>query len=160
MSEVRSHGSLISGRERSAVRDAIARARAACCQSGKSGIAASVLLNGATVATVEDTVHLQSDPTRHAEMVAITRASRGLQTTDLSGCVMISTWQSCEMDLSAMRFSGIRRVIFAPTKDRVAAAYLAFPPLGIGDFQQGGDFEAVGGICGDQVLHLDASGAQ
>lgn len=59
--------------ERAAVLNTIARALTARDETGKSGIAATVVRNDKIIATGENEVHLQSDPTRHAEMVAITR---------------------------------------------------------------------------------------
>ena len=64
------------------------------------------------------------------------------------------------MCLSAMRFSGIDRVIFAATKARVASKYFVFPHLELQDFQRSGSFEAIGGICENRVLHLYADGAE
>lgn len=148
----------VSPAEQSAVVDAIQRALAARGESGKTGIAASVLRDGQTVATAENEVHLQCDPTKHAEMVAITRAADALGLTDLTRCVLISTLQPCEMCLAAMRFAGIRRVIFAATQARVAAKYFVFPHLTINDFLHGADFEAIGGVSEDLVLHLYATG--
>jgi tRNA(adenine34) deaminase len=150
----------VSAAERAGLEDAIARALTARDETGKAGIAASVLREGRSIATGENEVHLQSDPTSHAEMVAITRAARVLDTTDLSDCVMISTLQPCEMCLSAMRFAGIRRVIFAATQGRVAAKYFVFPHLRIEDFQRGNDFVAIGGIFEDRILHLYATGEE
>lgn len=144
--------------EHAAIQDAIQRALTAQRQSGKAGIAAAVLCGGRTVATGENEVHLQCDPTRHAEMVAITRAAQALGATDLAGCVMISTLQPCEMCLAALRFAGMRRVVFAATQARVAAKYFVFPHLSIDDFLHGDDFEAIGGVSEDVVLHLYAAG--
>ena len=149
-----------SAAECAAMRDAIARALTACTETGKAGIAAALLCKGRIIATGENEVHLQSDPTRHAEMVAITRAARVLGSTDLSGCVMISTLQPCEMCLAALRFAGIRRVIFAATQARVAPKYFVFPHLRIEDFQRCNDFFAIGGIGEDCVLHLYATGEE
>lgn len=148
----------VSSAEHFAVVDAVRRALAARLESGKAGIAASVLCDGHAVATGENEVHLNCDPTKHAEMVAITRAADALGSTDLKNCVMISTLQPCEMCLAAMRFAGIRRVIFAATKARVAAKYFVFPHLNIDDFIRCDDFEAIGGVCEDLVLHLYATG--
>lgn len=148
----------VSPAEKSAVIDAIHRALAARQQSGKAGIAASVLCDGQTIATGENEVHLRCDPTKHAEMVAIARAADALGSTDLQHCVMISTLQPCEMCLAAMRFAGIRRVIYAATQARVAAKYFVFPHLTIEDFRHGHDFEAIGGVCEDLVLHLYVTG--
>ncbi|WP_168219787.1 nucleoside deaminase [Pseudotabrizicola formosa] len=150
----------VSPTEHTALVEAAQRALAARDQSGKSGIAAAILRDGQTIAEAENEVHLQGDPTRHAEMVAIARAAEVLGTTDLKGCVMISTLQPCEMCLAAMRFAGIRRVIFAATQGRVAAKYFAFPHLSLDDFRHGDDFDAIGGVCEDLVLHLYATGEE
>ncbi|MDR7124259.1 nucleoside deaminase [Pseudotabrizicola sp. 4114] len=146
--------------ERDAMRDAIDRALTAQTETGKAGIAASIIRDGGVIATGENEVHLQSDPTQHAEMVAITRAAQALGTTDLTGCTLISTLQPCEMCLAAMRFAGISRVIFAATQARVAAKYFVFPHLRIDDFQRGGGFTALGGIDEDRILHLYATGKE
>lgn len=151
----------LSAFETEAMQDAVKRALEARQQSGKAGIAASILKNDGYVGRGENEVRLQSDPTKHAEMVAITRAAQQLGTTDLSDCVMVSTLQPCEMCLAAMRFSGIRRVIFGATQQNVAPKYFVFPGLGIADFQQAGDpFEAIGGQFEQELLDLYKDGAE
>lgn len=150
----------ISPAERDAMDDAIRRALTARGETGKAGIAAAVMQGGRVIAMGENEVRLQADPTRHAEMVAITRAARELDTSNLSDCVLISTLQPCEMCLSAMRFVGIGRVVFAATQARVAAKYFVFPHLRIADFKNGDDFTAIGGISEDRVLHLYATGEE
>lgn len=154
------HDDRITANEHTAVINAIARAVTARNETGKTGIAATVLQHGRIISEAENEVQLQSDPTCHAEMVAIHRAAQSLDTTDLAGCVLISTLQPCEMCLSAMRFAGIDRVIFAATKAHVAPKYFVFPHLEIADFQRDGDFDAIGGICENCVLHLYADGAE
>lgn len=54
-----------------AMREAVDRAIQAMSQSGKAGIAASIILNGKSVAVGENEVRLQSDPTKHAEMCPV-----------------------------------------------------------------------------------------
>ena len=81
-----------SAAECAAMRDAIARALTARTETC---IAATLLRNGPASPTGENDVHLLSDPTRHAEMVAVTRAAQVLGATDLSGCVMIPTLRPC-----------------------------------------------------------------
>ncbi len=143
--------------ERAVMRDAIDRALKAAQETGKAGIAAAILHNGETIATGENEVQLQSDPTKHAEMVAITRAAARLGRPDLAGCTVISTLQPCEMCLSAIRFAGIGRIIFAATQANVAPKYFAFPHLCIEDFTND-EFQFVGGIDEERVLHLYAQG--
>jgi tRNA(adenine34) deaminase len=149
---------LPSADECAAMDDAIDRALLARDVSGKAGIAASVLRDGRVIATGENEVQLQHDPTKHAEMVAISRAAAILQVTDLSGCVMISTLQPCEMCLSAMRFAGIARLVFAATQANVAPKYFVFPHLRIEDFQRDANFVAIGGVAEARILHLYATG--
>lgn len=143
--------------ELAAMRDAIDRALAAARHPGKAGIAAAVIRDGIIIATGENEVHLQSDPTQHAEMVAITRAAVALNQTDLSGCTIISTLQPCEMCLAAIRFAGISRIIFAARQASVPAKYFAFPHLRIEDFQNG-EFDFIGGVDEARVLHLYENG--
>lgn len=143
--------------ERAAMRDAIDRAIKAARQSGKSGIAATVMRDGQIIAVGENEVNLRSDPTKHAEMVAIIRAAAALNTTDLSDCTILSTLQPCEMCLSAIRFAGISRIIFAARQANVASKYFAFPHLHIEDFQNG-EFVFAGGVEENSILHLYENG--
>lgn len=117
----------ISNHENAWMREAVDRVPEARAQSGKAGIAAAIVLNGQVVGRGENEVSLHSDPTKHAEMVALTEAPKSMGTTDLSSCVMISTLQPCEMCLSAMRFAGLKRVIFGATREKVASKYFVFP---------------------------------
>lgn len=151
----------VSKAESAWMREAVDRALAARAQNGKAGIAAAILLNGQVVGRGENEVRLQSDPTKHAEMVALAEAAKSLDTTDLSSCVMISTLQPCEMCLSAMRFAGIKRVIFGATQQKVAGKYFVFPGLRLADFQAAGEpFEAIGGLYEDDVLPLYENGEE
>ena len=59
---------------------------------------------------VEDT-----DPTAHAEIMAIRDASRALQTFDLGGCHIYSTCQPCPMCLAAIHWARIDRIFYAAT---------------------------------------------
>lgn len=147
--------------ELAAMRNAVERALLARNQSGKAGIAAAILRSGVQIGRGENEVNLQSDPTKHAEMVALTAAAHALGHSDLSGCVMISTLQPCEMCLAAMRFAGIERVIFGAGKDNVAAKYFMFPGLSIADFQAAGKpFEAIGGQFESELLPMYIDGEE
>jgi len=147
--------------ERDALREAIRRALDAHRVSGRTGIVAAILREDAVVVTAENQVDQETDPTRHAEMVALSQATAQLGRKDLSDCTLVSTLQPCEMCLAAMRFAGIQRVIFAATQDKVAGKYFVFPRLGIEDFKAAGDsFSTVGGVMEPDVLHLYAEGSE
>lgn len=154
------HPEDISDAERTALRGAIGRALDAHRSSGRTGIAAAIVRNGEVIETAENHVEQDCDPTRHAEMVALSAVTTRLGRTELSDCTLISTLQPCEMCLAAMRFAGIGRVIFAATQDRVAGKYFVFPGLGIEDFRAAGDtFTHIGGVMEEDVLHLYADAA-
>jgi len=55
---------------------------------------------------------LDSDPTAHAEIVAIRDACRKLQSHRLEGSVVYSSCEPCPMCLSAMYWAGIKELYF------------------------------------------------
>lgn len=147
--------------ESDALRTAISRALDAHQASGRTGIVATILCDDVVVVSAENEVDQDNDPTRHAEMVALSQATAQLGRKDLSGCTLISTLQPCEMCLAAMRFAGIQRVIYAATQARVAGKYFVFPGLGIEDYKAAGEgFTYVGGVMEPDVLHLYADGTE
>lgn len=143
------------------MRIVVAAARRAAGGDGPfNGIAALVARDGEILSQGLNEVHLENDPTRHAEIVAIGHATRAAGTTDLSGATLYSSLQPCEMCLAALRFAGIARVVFAATKPRVAAKYFMFGGLGISDFRAASaePFEIRGGLLEAEVLDLYAEG--
>lgn len=145
-----------------AMRAAIAQALEAHRSSGRTGIAAAIVYRGEVVVTAENQVDQTDNPTQHAEIVAITAASDKLGSEALADCTLISTLQPCEMCLSAMRFAGIGRVVFAATQAKVAQKYFMFPGLGIDDFATACDnaFSYASGVGETEVLHLYIDGEE
>lgn len=125
-----------------------------------NGIAALVARDGEILSEGLNEVHLDNDPTRHAEIVAIGRAAQALGRPDLSGATLYSSLQPCEMCVAAMRFAGIDRVVFAAMKPDVATKYFMFGGLDIADFRAASQapFEACGGLLAERVLDLYADG--
>lgn len=148
--------------EEAILHDLIDRALEEAETPGRAGIAAAVMRGDTLLARGLNEVHLAHDPTRHAEIVALSAATRALSDPDLSGCTLLTTLQPCEMCLSAMRFAGIRRVVFAARKpDVVLGKYFAFPDLDLPDFE-GADhagFTAIGGVGEERIRHLYAKAA-
>ena len=52
------------------------------------------------------------DSTAHAEICAIRKACRALNTIELSGCTIYSTCEPCPMCFSAMHWAKISKVVF------------------------------------------------
>ncbi len=63
-----------------------------------------------------------NDPTAHAEVDCIRKASATLQTFDLSGCTLYANCEPCPMCLAAAYWAKIDRIYFAADKTDAAQA--------------------------------------
>jgi tRNA(Arg) A34 adenosine deaminase TadA len=80
----------------------------------------SVIINketGEIIGKGHNMVTIKSDPTLHAEMVAISDACHTLNTHDLSGCAIYTSCEPCPMCLSAIYWARINEVYFGNTKE-------------------------------------------
>ncbi len=67
---------------------------------------------GKVICTSSNLVLESNDPTAHAEIMAIRRASQILGTYDLSGCTLYATGYPCPMCLSAIIWANIKKVYY------------------------------------------------
>jgi len=85
---------------------------------------AVVVKNGKIVSKAHNQVVKTDDPTAHAEMNAIRKASKKLGTFDLSGCEIYTTCMPCPMCLGAIKWSNIKIVYYgASSKDADAIGF-------------------------------------
>jgi tRNA(Arg) A34 adenosine deaminase TadA len=63
-----------------------------------------------------------TDPTAHAEIVAIREACKNIANFDLSGAVIYATCEPCPMCLGAIYWSGIKEVVYGSTRYQAEAA--------------------------------------
>ncbi|QFS84420.1 nucleoside deaminase [Roseivivax sp. THAF197b] len=138
--------------------DALDRVVAMACEryTGEGPVfTAAIVKDERMIALEHNEVATACDPSRHAEIVAMARASEALGGSDLSGATLIASMQPCEMCLAAMRWAGIDRLIFAMTQEE-APAFFQFPKLGIDDYARASDgaFDWVGGVQMDAVRHI------
>ena len=68
--------------------------------------------NDSIVAAAGNCVENLSDPTAHAELLAIQKAGRELERTRLQGCDLYVTMEPCPMCAQAISFARIRRLYF------------------------------------------------
>ena len=90
----------------------IARARALRDQAVREGdqaYGAVVVRDGTIVGEGRNYVVLHSDPTAHAELLAVRDAARRLNKRDLSDCDVYSTATPCPMCQGALYWARIRR---------------------------------------------------
>jgi guanine deaminase len=89
---------------------------------GGGPFGALVVKAGVVIATGANQVTRNSDPTAHAEIVAIREACRVLGDFQLSGCDVYSSCEPCPMCLGALYWARPARVFFAATAEQAAAA--------------------------------------
>ena len=77
---------------------------------------AAIVRNGQVVATAHNEVIKTNDPTAHAEILAIRRASAKLKTFDLSACEIYATCEPCPMCLAAILWARIPCVYYGCTR--------------------------------------------
>ena len=80
---------------------------------------AIIIKNGKVIGRSHNTVVRDNDPTHHAEINAISEASRNLGTYDLSGCSLYSTTEPCPMCFSAIHWARIERIVYGTEIDDV-----------------------------------------
>jgi tRNA(Arg) A34 adenosine deaminase TadA len=78
-------------------------------KEGDQAYGAVVVRAGVIVGEGRNYVVLQSDPTAHAELLAVRDAARRLNSRDLSDCDVYSTATPCPMCQGALYWARIRR---------------------------------------------------
>ena len=73
---------------------------------------AAIVKNGKVISVASNTVLGSHDPTAHAEVNAIRKASQILQTHNLSDCTLYATGYPCPMCLSAIIWANIKEVYY------------------------------------------------
>ncbi len=76
---------------------------------------AVIVKEGRIIAKAHNRVLSTNDPTAHAEILAIRKASKKLGRFDLSECEIYSTSQPCPMCLSAILWARIKTLYFGCT---------------------------------------------
>jgi guanine deaminase len=80
---------------------------------GRGGpFGAVVARNGKVIAKGHNEVLLTNDPTRHAEVCAITRAAKLIGNPHFKGCEIYTTTEPCVMCFAAIHWARIERVYF------------------------------------------------
>ena len=81
---------------------------------------AVIVKDGKMIATGGNRVTANNDPTAHAEISAIRKACKKLNTFDLSGCEIYSSCEPCPMCLSAIYWAHLDRLYYGNTKKDAA----------------------------------------
>jgi tRNA(adenine34) deaminase len=99
-------------------------------RSGEVPVAALLTRDGTIIARGANATLRRKDPTAHAEVMAIRKASRILGNHRLEGLTLYVTLEPCLMCLGAMIQARIARCVFAAADPKVgAASTLALPRI-------------------------------
>lgn len=88
--------------------------------NGGGPFGAVIVRNGEIVAQEANSVTNDNDPTAHAEVNAIRKAAKELDTFDLSDCDIYTSCEPCPMCLGAIYWSGIKTVYYGNNKQDAA----------------------------------------
>ena len=80
-------------------------------KEGNKGYGAIIVKNGKILAQSHDTEVIENDPTVHAEINVIKKASKNLG-RELQNCILISTHEPCPMCMSAIIWAKIPELVY------------------------------------------------
>lgn len=81
---------------------------------------AVIIQNNKVISKAHNEVIKNNDPTAHAEILAIRKASKKLKRFDLSDCEIYSTCEPCPMCFAAIHWAKIRSLYYGCSKEDAA----------------------------------------
>jgi guanine deaminase len=85
-------------------------------KNGGGPFGAVITKDGKIISTGVNRVTSNNDPTAHAEVTAIRKASKKLGTHDLAGCQIYTSCEPCPMCLGAVYWAHLDRMYYGNTK--------------------------------------------
>lgn len=105
------------------MRRAIEIARGAAQSLGAAPIGCVIVRDGQVIGEGSNEVGPQCDPTAHAEIVSIRRATKAIGNADLSGATLYSTLQPCGMCSMASIWAKVGRIVYGAERHQVHRMY-------------------------------------
>ncbi|CAN5357825.1 tRNA adenosine(34) deaminase TadA [soil metagenome] len=88
---------------------------------GEVPVGAVIVKDGAVIASGFNQVITQSDPTAHAEIVALREAATKLGNYRLPGCELFVTLEPCAMCVGAMLHARLARIVYGAADPKTGA---------------------------------------
>ena len=85
-------------------------------KNGGGPFGAVIAKDGKVISTGVNRVTKDNDPTAHAEVNAIRKATRKLKTFDLSGCEIFTSCEPCPMCLGAIYWAHLDKLYYGNSK--------------------------------------------
>ena len=90
--------------------------------NGGGPFGAVITLENKIIAESGNMVRINNDPTAHAEIEAIRKATNTLQHFSLENCTLYSSCEPCPMCLGAIYWAKINRIVFSSSRNDAAKA--------------------------------------
>lgn len=139
------------------IQRALDLAQEALRSGGGAPIGCIVVLDGEIIGQGQNDVETTNDPTAHAEIVALRKASANLKCSRFEGATLYSTLQPCGMCTMASIWAGISRIVYGAERDQVHEMYFENRNLDITDYVRDAfkdDLTLTGGLLGDRCAEL------
>jgi tRNA(adenine34) deaminase len=104
---------------------AIAEAKAAAAM-GEVPVGCVLVMDDAVLARAHNLRESEKDPTAHAEMIAIRKASRAIDDARLKGVTAYVTLEPCAMCAGALVNARVDRVVYGCTDPKAGAVHTLF----------------------------------
>ncbi|MFN3707768.1 nucleoside deaminase [Microcella sp.] len=112
----------VSDADLAAMREALAEAREAITTGDVPVGAVVVDARGAIIARGRNEREAHTDPTAHAEVVALRQAAAATGDWQLTGCTLVVTLEPCVLCAGAILAARVPRVVFGAFDDKAGAA--------------------------------------
>jgi len=99
------------------MKEALKKARENLTKTHGGPFGAVVVKDGEIIASASNEVVLNNDPTAHAEVVAIRKACKALDSFQLDDCDIYASCEPCPMCLGAIYWARPRKVYYAGTRE-------------------------------------------
>jgi tRNA(adenine34) deaminase len=115
---------------------------------GEVPVGAVVVKDGAIIGRGFNRPITASDPTAHAEIVALREAAAALGNYRLAGCELFVTLEPCAMCVGAMVHARIARIVYGASDPKTGACGSLVDLPNLANFNHHGTFE--GGILAEE----------
>jgi tRNA(adenine34) deaminase len=142
---------MISDTDLAFMRLALEEARAAF-EAGETPVGAVVVVGGEVVARAGNRRERDSDPTAHAEVLALKAAGARLGSWRLTDATVYITKEPCVMCAGALMHARVKRVVYGAHDPRYGAAWSLYNILG--DERLNHRVSVTSGVMADECLKL------
>lgn len=123
-------------------------------QNGKTAVGSVIVFNGKIIAEGAEGDEILPAPLGHAEIVALVKAYKVLDSNKLPGCVLYTTVEPCVMCSYLIRSSAIARVVYGTVAGELGGATSHYPVLNAGIISSWQPIIVEGGVLAEECAGI------